>query len=77
MQYVSKDKAEGVLFVFRVYQPNPVNLPVIYLRGLAPDANYSIEGQKQIRSGAGWMAAGLRVDLQNLHSRVIKIRRVD
>ena len=41
VQYVSKDKTEGVLFAFRVHIPdfaNVVKLPPVYLRGLEPDA---------------------------------------
>jgi alpha-galactosidase len=76
LEYVSKDKAEGVLFVFRVYLPDPANLPVIYLRGLEAEALYTVEGFDGSRSGAAWMEAGLKVELKNLQSKVLRIKRV-
>ncbi|HNF94394.1 MAG TPA: GH36 C-terminal domain-containing protein, partial [Anaerolineales bacterium] len=76
VQYVSKDKSEGVLFVFRTLIPDPFRFPVIHLRGLDPEALYSIEGFEQPRSGLAWMEAGVRVELKNLQSKVIKISRL-
>jgi alpha-galactosidase len=75
VQYVSADKSEGVLFVFRAHIPEKFNIPQIYLRGLEPEAVYEVEGFGQ-RSGAGWMEAGLKVPLKNFESRVIRIKRV-
>jgi alpha-galactosidase len=76
VQYLSKDKTDGVLFVFRVYIPDLFNIPMIYLCGLDADALYSVEGFDQPRSGAAWMAAGLKVELNNLQSKVLRIKRV-
>lgn len=76
VQYVSQDKAEGVLFVFRVHVPEKYNIPHLYLRGLDPEALYSVEGFEAPRSGLAWMEAGLRVDLKNLQSKILKITRV-
>lgn len=76
VQYVSKDQSESVLFAFRVFLPDPANLPVIYLRGLNPTAIYEVEGYDEPRSGKGWMSAGLKVELGNLRSAVIKITQV-
>ena len=75
MQYLSKDKIEGVLFVFRTHIPERFNIPMIYLRGLEPDAIYTVEGFDQPRSGKAWMEAGLSVELKNLQSKVLKISR--
>ena len=75
VQYLSKDKAEGVLFVFRTHIPERFNIPMIYLRGLAPDMLYTVEGFDQPRSGKAWMEAGLSVELKNLQSKVLKISR--
>ena len=36
VQYLSKDKTDGVLFVFRVHIPDLYNFPQLYLRGLEP-----------------------------------------
>ncbi|NTU62475.1 MAG: hypothetical protein HGB05_03530, partial [Chloroflexi bacterium] len=76
VQYLSKDKSAGVLCTFRVYLPDPAQLPPLYLRGLDPNALYEIEGEPQIRSGLAWMRAGLSVELHNLQSVVKRIRRV-
>ena len=75
VQYVSKDKSEAVLFAFRTHIPDPFNIPMLYLRGLDPEALYSVEGFDHPRSGLAWMESGLKVELKNLQSRVIKITR--
>ncbi len=76
VQYVSQDKGESVLFVFRTHVPDPFNFPIIRLRGLEPGAMYTIEGFEQPRSGKAWMEAGLKVELKNLQSRVLRIKQV-
>jgi alpha-galactosidase len=64
------------LFIFRVIIPDPANLPIIYLRGLDPDALYQMDGYEQPRSGIAWMAAGIKIHLLNLRSKLLRIRRV-
>ena len=76
VQYLSKDKTEGVLFVFRTHIPEPFNTPVIHLRGLDPEALYSIEGFEQTFSGLAWMEAGLKVVLKNMQSKILRIKRI-
>jgi len=79
VQYVSKDKTEGVLFVFRVHVLDFTSvggLPPIYLRGLEPGALYSVEGFTEPRSGKAWMEAGLKVELKNMQSKVMRINKV-
>jgi alpha-galactosidase len=76
VQYMSKDRSEGVLFAFRTHIPDPVFLPHIYLQGLDPDARYTIDEVPGIRSGAGWMASGVWFDLHNFESTVRRIRRM-
>lgn len=76
VQYVSKDRAEGVLFVFRTHIPEPAQLPLIYLRGLEPEAVYDVEGFDEPRSGLSWMRAGLKIQLRDFESTVRRIRRV-
>jgi alpha-galactosidase len=73
---MSKDQSEGVLFAFRTYLPHPAAQPMLYLRGLIPDARYKIEGFDQVRSGQAWMEAGLQIPLDNLESAVRRIKRV-
>ncbi|MEI7772829.1 MAG: GH36 C-terminal domain-containing protein, partial [Chloroflexales bacterium] len=77
LQYVSKDKSAGVLFVFRTHLPRPANLPPISLRGLDPDARYEVEGVEETRTGRGWMYAGISVELGDFGSTVRRIRRVE
>jgi alpha-galactosidase len=81
VQYVSKDRSEGVLFVFRTHIadtpiPDPVKAPPIYLRGLDPQARYTIEDVAETRSGLGWMEAGLSLPLGDFESTVRRIRMV-
>jgi alpha-galactosidase len=76
VQYLSKDQSEGVLFAFRTHIPPPVILPSIALRGLDPQASYTIEGIEGSRSGAAWMHVGVRLDLHDYESRMLRIRRI-
>jgi alpha-galactosidase len=76
VQYVSKDRSEGVLFAFRTHLPPPAQLPPLYLRGLDPDARYAVEGIAGAQSGAAWMYAGLHLELKDFESTVRRIRRV-
>jgi alpha-galactosidase len=77
VQYLSKDRSEGVLFAFRTHLPPPAQLPPLYLRGLGPDAAYEVEGFAGARSGGAWMSGGLRLELRDFDSAVRRIRRVD
>jgi len=79
VQYMSKDRSEGVLFAFRVHIPDfarVVKLPPIYLCGLQPSSLYRVEGFDDARSGLAWMEAGLTLELGNMQSRVLRIQRV-
>jgi alpha-galactosidase len=76
VQYLSKDRAEGVLFAFRTHLPPPAQLPALYLRGLDPDASYEIEGIGARRSGSAWMHGGLHLELDDFGSTVRRIRRI-
>jgi alpha-galactosidase len=82
VQYVGKDRAEGVLFAFRTHLPLPgvsglpPQLLPIYLRGLDPAARYEVEGFDGARSGAAWMHAGLQIELGDFQSTVRRIKRV-
>ncbi len=77
VQYVSQDRSESVLFAFRTYLPDPAILPPIYLRGLDPNARYTVEGLLDgARSGQAWMHAGLTLPLGNLESTMRRIRLV-
>jgi alpha-galactosidase len=76
VQYLSKDKAEGVLFAFRTHLAPPAQLPPLYLRGLDPEARYEVEGIAGARSGSAWMRGGIELDLNDFGSTVRHIRRV-
>jgi alpha-galactosidase len=75
VQYVSKDQRHSVLFAFRTHAPHPTNVPYTYPRGLNPTARYRIGAE--VRSGAGWMAIGLMIDLANFESKLLQIEQVD
>ena len=76
LQYMSTDRTEGVLFAFRTHVPDPVELPLLYLRGLDAETRYRIEELQETRSGQAWMHVGLRLQLGNFESVVLRIRRV-
>jgi alpha-galactosidase len=75
VQYVSKDRSAGALFAFRTWLPEPAQLPLVYPRGLDPDALYTIEGFEGTRSGLAWMQTGLQLKLNNLQSSLHRIIR--
>jgi alpha-galactosidase len=74
-QYMSKDRSEGVLFAFRTHMPEPITLPPLYLRGLDPEARYTIEGVESSRSGKAWMHTGLDLTLKNFESTILHMTR--
>ena len=76
VQYVAKDKSEGVLFAFRTHLRPPATLPTLRLRGLDPAALYAVEGLPDPRSGAAWMHAGLELELGDFESTLRHIRRL-
>jgi alpha-galactosidase len=79
LQYVSQDKSEAVLFAFRTHQPMapiPEPLPPLYLRGLDPNARYTVEGFRGARSGLAWMRSGIEVMLLDYQSTLLHIRQV-
>ena len=76
VQYMARDGSEGVLFAFRTLIPEPVDAPVIRLRGMIPDARYQIEGIEGVKSGAAWMQTGIVLPLLNLDSTMRRITRV-
>eukprot|EP01117_Protostelium_nocturnum_P008668 TRINITY_DN3112_c0_g2_i11.p1 TRINITY_DN3112_c0_g2~~TRINITY_DN3112_c0_g2_i11.p1 ORF type:complete len:708 (+),score=168.88 TRINITY_DN3112_c0_g2_i11:68-2191(+) len=76
VQYVSKDKEESVLFLFRVWISRTIYPSVVLLKGLDPDSFYTVEGETGIRSGLGWANVGITVDIKNLQSSVRKIKKI-
>jgi alpha-galactosidase len=76
VQYMRKDKAEGVVFAFRTHLPEPAYMPVLHLRGLDPQARYQVEGVDGVRSGLGWMHGGVQFALGDFESTVRRIRQV-
>ena len=75
-EYVSKDWSDAVLFAFRTHVREPARTPPVYLQGLDPAANYTVEGFDEVRSGQAWMNIGLRIPLGNFESTVRRIQRV-
>jgi alpha-galactosidase len=60
----------------RIATRAPVQLPPLYLRGLDPDASYTVEVFADPRSGRGWMRAGLHLKLGDFQSTLRQIRGV-
>jgi alpha-galactosidase len=77
LMYVDETQSEGVLFAFRTHLASPAILPPVYLRGLDPKKLYAIEGIEGVRSGAGWMHAGLTLTLNDFESTIRRIKRVE
>ena len=80
LEYVGKDRKDAVLFAFRTHQPlipHLEPLPPLYLRGLDPQANYTVEGCDTVRSGLAWMNTGLDIYLSDYQSTIRRIRQVE
>jgi len=77
VQYMSKDKSEGVIFAFRTHIPDPINPFAVQLRGLDPEALYTVEGFEGTRSGAAWMNTQNVFKLANFESTLRHIKRVE
>jgi alpha-galactosidase len=72
---VAQDARAGAAWVFRA--PDGVPVRTVHLRGLDPQATYTIldvdTGQTVTAGGAEWMAAGLEVDLAERTSALFRI----
>ncbi|MBZ0303276.1 MAG: alpha-galactosidase, partial [Anaerolineae bacterium] len=76
VQYVSKDRAETVVFTFRTYLPFPAQLPLIYLKGLDAEAIYEDTRTGKRKTGAGWMFTGVQTNVENTQSSVMHLKRI-
>jgi len=52
----------------------PEMMPIL-LRGIDPQALYTVEGAEGARSGLAWMITGLRVELGDFQSTILDIKR--
>jgi len=77
VQYVGKDQRESVLFAFRTHVPDPAQPFTVRLRGLNPQARYTVEGFDGARSGLAWMNTDLLMPLVNFDSTLRRIRQVE
>jgi alpha-galactosidase len=77
LQYVQRDGAQAVVFVFlQSARFGPMGT-MLRLQGLEPDGRYRVEGQDGVLSGAGLMKRGLPVALRGDYtSRLIRVFRV-
>ena len=73
LQFVSQDRRESALFVFRVHSPDPTHPYIVRLRGLDDTVRYAMPpfGRK---SGAGWMNTDLQLDMQPFESQLFILR---
>ncbi len=77
VQYVSKDRSQGVVFVYRTHAPRLSQPCTVFLRGLDPQAHYAVAGIDGVRSGAAWAHVGFPVTLNDFSSTVRRIARQD
>jgi alpha-galactosidase len=77
VQYMRKDRSEGVLFAFRTQIPTPTQPLTVRLRGLERTALYRVEAYEAVRSGAAWMNLDLPLGLENFQSTLLRIQRVE
>ena len=77
VQYVSKDRSEAVVFVYRTHAPRLSQPSDVYLQGLDLQARYTVEGVDGARSGAAWAHVGFPVSLHDFSSTVRRITRQD
>ncbi|WDR07569.1 GH36 C-terminal domain-containing protein [Devosia rhodophyticola] len=75
LAYVSKDKGEAVVFVYRLRPGRPTDAPVIGVTGLDPEARYESLDGGVIRSGRGWEQVGIKVSLGDDQSAVLRFSR--
>ncbi len=77
VQYVTADQRESVVFVSVQLQHFQDLVPVIYLRGLQPDALYSVSEQSQPLSGQALMMRGLDIRMAgDLKSKLIALTQI-
>jgi alpha-galactosidase len=75
--YVGKDKAEAVVFVYRL-RPGRLSEEPVVIRpaGLDPEAVYALAGEGTQRSGKAWAEVGLAVALKDDTSTILRFSRV-
>jgi alpha-galactosidase len=76
MQYVSKDKKEAVIFIYRNHAAEPAAPFVFRLQGLDPQKQYKLINWNVTKSGAAWMAVQERLFLENFHSEILRLQEV-
>lgn len=77
LAYVSKDKAEAVVFVYRLRPGRIADAPVIRVSGLDAEARYELRGHGLIRSGLAWARLGLPLTLKDDTSAILRLSRRD
>ena len=77
LEYLSKDRRQGLLFVFRLFLPEPAILTAVFPRGLDPQALYRMDGDPRPRSGMAWMETGMQFNLGNFESCLCHFHIVD
>ncbi|MDO7907267.1 alpha-galactosidase [Paenibacillus sp. JX-17] len=76
--FVAADESEAIVFYFRVLAEPNSPLRRLKLKGLDPQADYSIEGAEGIRGGDALMYGGISVGLPlgDYHSEFYRLKRV-
>lgn len=77
VQYVSRDQQEAVVFAFRTHHPRYSQKTWRFrLKGLNPNARYTVEGVEGARSGQAWMEDGFALELAEFQSKVLKVTQI-
>jgi len=76
--FVAEDGSEAAVFYFRVLSESNAPLSRLKLKGLDPDADYSILGSDGVFGGDALMYAGISVgeDRGDFHSELFRLKRV-
>jgi alpha-galactosidase len=75
LMYVAKDKSEAVLFAYRLLPSRPLRNPIVRPAGLDPEALYTVESDPRVLTGKAWAEVGLRVEIGDLQSKILRIKR--
>ncbi|MBE2238972.1 MAG: alpha-galactosidase [Caldilineaceae bacterium] len=76
-QYVGADDKETVVLVFLQASRFGASRRWLRLQGLAPDAQYRIEGAETVLSGAALMARGVQIELRgDLQSTLLHLKQI-
>lgn len=75
MQYMSKDRKFGVIFIFNNDEFEISEKTILKLQGLVSEDMYEILELDTIKSGLDWMSEGLEISLGLFESKILDIQQ--